>query len=222
MSDNSLIRLLIVDDHAIFRAGLKMLLEEQPRIQLVGEAPCGADALALAEREQPDTVLLDLNLDGECDLDLLPRLQACASSARIIVLTGSTDADQHLRAVSLGAQGLVLKQQAYDVLVKAIHCVHRGEVWLERSMVARVLSTLASPDNHTGRTSEATSMAHFTPREREIIALVCEGLANKQIAARLHLSSSTVHNHLTSIFSKLHVSSRLELATYAHQHGLSN
>ncbi|HXG64796.1 MAG TPA: response regulator transcription factor [Blastocatellia bacterium] len=214
------IRILLVDDHRILRAGLRMLIEDQPGMTLIGEAGTRAEALALAARERPDIILLDLDLAGESSLDFLPELLATADRARVIILTGVRDLALHQRAIALGAMGLVLKDQTGETLIKAIEKVHAGEVWIDRVMTASVLAELAGAKAKKDD-PEAAKIATLTEREREIIALVGEGLPNKQIASRLFISEKTVRNHLVSIYSKLEVSDRLELAIYASRHGLT-
>jgi DNA-binding NarL/FixJ family response regulator len=139
MQPHNPIRIQLVEDHSIVRAGLRMLIESHPGLIVVGEAANGAEALALAESRQPDIILLDLGLGQESGLDLLPRLQSVAGRARVILLTGVRDPEQHRRAVRLGAMGVVLKEEAAQVLLDAVQKVHAGEVWLDPSMVASML-----------------------------------------------------------------------------------
>src|SRR5438874_2135180 len=127
------IRILLIDDHRIVRAGLRMLIENQPELSVVGEAGSGEEALAIADREQPDIILLDLDLGGRDSLEFLPQLTTAAPEARVIVLTGLRDSDEHRRAIRLGASGIVLKDQACELLIKAIAKVHAGEAWIDRS-----------------------------------------------------------------------------------------
>src|SRR5262245_19128884 len=124
------IHVLLIEDHAVVRAGLRLLLESRPGLVVVGEAANHADALALTAREQPDIILLDLALGGESGLDLLPRLLAAAGGVRVLILTGVGDVEEHRQAIRRGAMGLVLKEQAPEVLLKAIEKVHAGEIWL--------------------------------------------------------------------------------------------
>jgi DNA-binding NarL/FixJ family response regulator len=214
------IRVLIVDDHGIVRAGLHMLLESQPGITVVGEAATCAEALALATREQPDVIVLDLDLGGVNAIESIPALLSAAPEARILVLTGVRDLEAHREAVRLGAMGLVLKEKAVETLLQAITKVGAGEVWLEPTMVARVLGELTRPQTAQPTSPEAAKIATLTAREREVIALIGEGLKNRDIAARLHISETTVRHYLTGIFAKLEVTDRLELVVYAYRHGL--
>ena len=213
------IHVLLIEDHAVVRAGLRLLIESRPGMVVVGEAANHNDALAIAAREQPDIILLDLDLGAEKGLDILPGLLAAAGQARVLILTGVRNVEDHRQAIRQGAMGLVLKEQAPETLLKAIEKVHAGEVWLDRAILASVLSEMvlggARPAN-----AEATRISALTEREREVIALIGEGLKNKQIGDRLSISETTVRHHLTSIFAKLGVESRLEMLIFAHRHGL--
>jgi DNA-binding NarL/FixJ family response regulator len=214
------IRILLIEDHAVVRAGLRLLIQSRPGLAVVGEAANHAAALALAAREPPDIIVLDLDLGAESGLDLLPGLRAVACQARVLVLTGVRDTQGHRLAIRRGARGLVLKEQAPEVLLKAITKVHAGEVWLERSLLSSVLDEIALGETRPAN-AEAARIASLTEREREVIALVGEGLKNKQIGHRLSITETTVGHHLTSVFAKLGVESRLEMVIFAHRHGLT-
>jgi DNA-binding NarL/FixJ family response regulator len=200
--------------------GLRLLIESWPGLVVVGEAADCAGALELAARECPDIILLDLSLGAERGLDLLPALMTTATSARVLILTGIREAEAHRQAIRQGAMGLVLKEQAPAVLLKAIEKVHAGEVWLDRTMLASVLGELVSGRAKPANT-KATRVATLTEREREVIALIGKGLKNKQIGERMAITETTVRHHLTSIFAKLEVESRLELVIFAYGHGLT-
>lgn len=218
---NDRISVVIVDDHLIVRQGLRMLLENVPGLEVVGEAGRCGEALEVARRTRPDVVLLDVDLAGENALEIVPELLAIAERLQILLLTGSRDVDMHRRAVRLGASGVVLKDHAADLLVKAVQRVHAGEVWLDRGLTAQVLQELrqgvtdVSPDDHAAR------IASLTTREREIVALIAQGASTHHMAEKLFISEKTVRNHLASIYDKLQVSERLELALYAAKHGLA-
>jgi len=215
------VRVLIVDDHGIMRAGLRMLLESHPGFLVVGEASTCADALALATETQPDVIVLDLDLGGENAVESIPTLLRTAPDTRILVLTGVRDPEVHRQAIRQGALGLVFKEKAVETLLQAITKVRAGEVWLEPTMIARVLGDLTRPQPSPQASPEAAKIARLTEREREVITLVGEGLRNKHIAERLYISEATVRHHLTGIFAKLDVSDRFELAIYAYQHDLA-
>jgi DNA-binding NarL/FixJ family response regulator len=221
MKDSDGITILIVDDHPMVRSGLRLLIEGQSGLQIVGEAGTGAEAIAEAASKQPNLILLDLDLGVDSGADFIPQLLAAAKEARVLVLTGVLDPDAHRRAVRAGAMGVLLKHKAVDVLLKAIERVHRGEVWLDRGMTASVLREMSRSDEAKNADPEADKIARISKREREIIILVGLGLKNKQIGERLFISEATVRNHLTSILSKLELSDRFELALFAYRHGLA-
>src|SRR6266496_357376 len=170
MSNGStnLIRVLLIDDHVVMRMGLRMLIENQPGLRVVGEATDRGAAILSAAREQPDIILLDLDLGDESGLDILLELRAAAKGARVIVLTGIRDQAEHRQAVRLGATGMVLKEQAIDTLVKAIEHVHAGETWLDPALVAHVLSD-RSRARGSAAGPEVAGIAALTEREREVI-----------------------------------------------------
>jgi two-component system, NarL family, nitrate/nitrite response regulator NarL len=212
------IRIMIVDDHAVIRAGLRMLIEQDQAMKVVAMAGNSAEAFERAKVDQPDIIILDLVLGEEDGLNLLPVLREKSPKSRVLVLTGVLNPDAHRAAVRKGAMGIVLKEHAADLLLKAIQKVHDGEVWIDRSMMGMMIQELSRP-NQTD--PEAVKIEELTSREREVIELVGEGLKNKQIAERLFISETTVTHHLSSVFSKLDVSDRLELIIYAFRHGLA-
>jgi DNA-binding NarL/FixJ family response regulator len=211
------LRILIVDDHLVMRAGLRMLIEAQG-MEVVGLAGHRAEAIEIAKRELPDLILLDLDLAGEDGLSFLLELKAVATDARVLILTGIRDADVHRRAMKLGAAGVVVKDQAAEVLIKAITKVCAGEVWLDRATMGHLLDEMT---RQGAADNDQTRIASLTDRENQVIRLISEGLKNKQIAERLFISETTVTHHLSSIFSKLEVSDRLELVIYAFGHNLA-
>jgi DNA-binding NarL/FixJ family response regulator len=211
---------LIVGDFLLIRAGVRVLLEKEPGIEVVAVAGVRREALELATRKSPDVILLDLDLPGEDGTSFLPDLREAAKNARVLILTGATDPEAHRRVIRLGAMGVVLKQQTPELLIKAIRKVHAGEVWLDRTAMGNVLHdmTRKEPDPND---PEAPKIRTLTEREHQVIALIAEGLKNKQIAERLFISETTVTHHLSSIFSKLDVSDRLELVIYAFGHKIA-
>lgn len=213
------VRVMLVDDESMIRSGLRLLIEEHPQLKVVAEAGNGTDALAIAAREKPDVILLDVNLRGECGLDLLPRLHGECAGARVLVLTGDTDTETYINAMRLGAMGLLLKEKEPEALHKAIEKVHKGEVWFDRSLMGKLQSERARPAHVDG--GEAKKIESLTARQREVVALIGEGLRNKQIGARLFISEGTVRRHLNDIFAKLDVRDRFELMIYAYRHALA-
>ena len=211
------IRVFLIDDHAMVRSGLRLLIESVPTLLVVGEASSRSEALAAVAGARPDIVLLDLDLGGEDGLDLIPSLIDSVPQARVLLLTGARDTELHRRGVMLGAMGVVLKEERGEIIIKAIEKVHTGEIWLDRITTANLVMDLT----RRRRESEPDVGAKLTERERQIVALVGEGLKNKQIAERLFISETTVSHHLTSIFAKLAVPDRLSLVFFAYRNGLA-
>jgi DNA-binding NarL/FixJ family response regulator len=216
----SALKILIVGDYPLVRAGLRMLLEDQPDLKVVAMTGDRREALRLAAGESPDVILIDLDLPSEDLANFLPELREAAKNARLLVLTSVVDPVVHRGVVRLGAMGVVLKHQTPEVLIKAIRKIHAGEVWLDRASMGNVLHEMTRkvPDPHD---PEAPKIRSLTEREHQVIALIAEGLKNKQIAERLFISETTVTHHLSSIFSKLEVSDRLELVIYAFGHKIA-
>jgi two-component system, NarL family, nitrate/nitrite response regulator NarL len=215
------IRILLIDDHVVVRAGLRMLIESWPGMQMIGEAGDSAGALTITAREKPDIILLDLDLgQGNSGLDILPELLSSVGQGRIIILTGVRDSEVHHHAVRLGAMGLVLKEKAAEDLRKAIEKVHDGEVWFDRSLTASIFARMSRANEAKKSDMEASKIASLTDREREVATLVGEGLKNKEIGERLFISETTVRHHLSSVFSKLDVSNRFELIIFLYRHKL--
>lgn len=214
-------RILLIDDHAIIRAGLRMLIETRQEFTIVGECDNHAEAVALATEQRPDIILLDIDLGVENGLDFLEELlEVTQGQSRVVVLTGDRDPGKHTRAVRLGALGVVLKDRAPDVLLLAIEKVVAGQVWLERNVVATALTDIWQSRQPPPANPEAAKIASLTARELEIIDLVAKGMKNQKIGEALFMSEPTVRRHLGSIFAKLEVADRLELLVYAIQHGV--
>ncbi len=218
--DNGAIRILMIDDHRIVLAALRKLIEMQPNMLVVGEANNRLDAVAMASREQPDIILLDLIMGTENGIEYISELLRVTKQSRIIILTSVQDTKVHQVAVQAGAMGVVLKEKTPEVLFKAIEKVNAGEVWLDRSMIANVVAEVSRQGREGNNNPEEARIKTLTKREGEIITLVAQGLKNKQIAKRLAISEITVRHHLTSVFSKLEVSDRFELIIYSYTYGL--
>ena len=204
------VRIVIADDHPIVRDGLKKLLLLEDDFEIVGEAGDGREVLEKVQALDPDVLLLDLrmpNLDG---LSALQSLQQTNKRTRVIVLTASEDKNEFVQAMKLGCSGIVLKQTATDLLIKSIRKVYDGEIWLDSRMTTAVMKEFSQPVPVREPVKTVLSA-----REREVVALVCQGFRNKEIAEKMFISEQTVKNHLHNIFDKLGVSDRLELALYA-------
>ncbi len=214
------LRVLLVDDHAVVRAGLRLLLEQGAGYEVVGEAGCCPESIARVSGTRPDVVLLDMDLGSDNAFVFFKNLQTATHPARIVLLTGIRDPEMHRRAIRLGARGLVAKHDAPDSLLKSIRKVHDGELWVDHALTSELISEMVSGPSST-RDPERERIASLTPREREVTKLVAQGLKNKEIAERLFVSDITVRHHLTSIFAKLNVQDRLALVLYAFRHGLA-
>ena len=188
-SSQNPIRVLLIDDHQSFLWGMVKLIEsDSPNMTVMGTASDIAEALAILEREQPDVILLDIDLNGVNSLDSMPLLRQ-ATTAMVLILTGMRDADTHERAVMAGARGVVQKEVSAEMILKAIRKVHEGEIWLDRATTARVFSKLLDHSNNQV-SPEAARIASLTSREREIIdVMIRQGRStNKQIAVNLNMS----------------------------------
>jgi DNA-binding NarL/FixJ family response regulator len=213
------IGVLIADDHAVVRQGLRTFLELQEDIEVVGEAADGEEALAQVAALAPDVVLMDLVMPRLAGVEAIERLRASGSTARVIVLTSFLDDDKVLPAVRAGAAGYLLKDVEPAQLVAAIRTVDRGEALLHPVVAARVLRELVVPDGAPARAARHESL---TAREREVLALVARGRANKAIALDLGVAEKTVKTHVGNILAKLGLSDRTQAALYAVREGLAD
>ena len=218
--DNPQIRIVILDNHALVRAGMHRLIEDQAGMNMVGEAGNLSDGLELISDLKPDIVLFEINLEARTITEVISRIMNASRGSRLIFVTGTNNPMIIQQAVEAGVMGVVLKTQSPEFLTKAIEKVNSGEVWLERSMIANVLSRLSRNNKSTNVKSEKDQINELSEREKQIINLIGQGFKNKRISIRLGLSESTVRHYLTSIYSKLGVSDRLELLIFANRYGL--
>jgi two-component system nitrate/nitrite response regulator NarL len=210
------IRILIADDHPIFRDGLRRLLEAEPKFTVVGEACDGAEAVKLARQLKPDILLLDLAMPRHPGLEALREMSSAPGPqpVRIILLTAAAEKNQIVEALQLGARGVVLKDSATQLLLKSIDTVMSGEYWVGRESVSNLVQYLRTLVQSSGEDARQKKFG-LTPRELEIVSAVVAGYANKEIAEYFKISEDTVKHHLSNIFDKLGVSTRLELALFA-------
>jgi DNA-binding NarL/FixJ family response regulator len=209
------IRVLIADDHAVVRQGLRTFLELQDEIEVVGEAADGIEAIELVTSTAPDVALLDLVMPRLGGLEAIRRIREAAPATRVLVLTSFADDDTVLPAVRAGAAGYLLKDVQPPELVSAIRTVHAGEALLAPAVATMLVEQLAAEDGHGEPRGE-----HLTPREREVLALVARGRANKLIARDLGVSERTVKTHVSNILGKLNLTDRTQAAVYAVRHGI--
>jgi len=207
------VRILLADDHTIFRDGLRKLLEAEPDFEIVGEAGDGADAISMVQQIKPEILLLDLAMPRVPGLEALREVIALKSPVKTILLTAAIEKRQIIEALQVGARGVVLKDAATQMLIRAIRTIINGQFWVGRESVADMQVYL----KHQIATQPAPKAKSYglTRREIEILGTIVGGLSNKEIAQKFSLSEDTVKHHLTNIFDKVGVSSRLELALFA-------
>ena len=210
------VRILLADDHPIFRDGLRRLLEAEPDLKVVGEACDGSEAVKMARQLKPDILRLDLAMPRMPGLEALRELSAgpVSNSVRVILLTAAAEKKQIVEALQLGARGVVLKDSATQLLLKSIHTVMSGEYWVGRESVSNLVQYLRNLVQSSGEEAKQKKFS-LTPRELEIVSAVVAGYSNKEIAEYFKISEDTVKHHLSNIFDKLGVSTRLELALFA-------
>lgn len=210
------IRVLIIDDHTLFRSGIKLLLERQEGFEVVGEASDGLEGVKRAKQLKPDVVLLDLHMPVTGGLVTIPLLREEVPKTEIIILTVSEDTDDLLEALRMGARGYLLKNIETEFLLDSIRRAAAGESVMSSQMGGKLADAMRVPQRVVGNAHPEK----LTPREREIIAMLASGASNKEIARKLDLAESTVKIHVQGILRKLNLASRVQAAVYAVEHGL--
>ncbi len=212
------IRILLIDDHSLFRSGLRSIMQIHDEFKIVGEAENGLEGIKRAKQLKPDLVLLDLHMPGMNGLEVLRILTEDMPEVQVLMLTVSEDAEDLLQALQNGARGYLLKNIDIDFLLDAIKRAMRGESVMSDQMAAKLVDAIRTPSPKA--TTVSPEKARLTPRERQIIGLLAQGESNKSIARLLDLSESTVKIHVQGILRKLQLNSRVQAAVYAVEHGL--
>jgi NarL family two-component system response regulator LiaR len=209
------VRVLIIDDHAIVRKGIRALLSEAGGFEVVGEADNGQTAVLLAQETQPDVILMDLLMPGMDGIEATRQITSRRPKARILVLTSFAADNKVFPAIKAGALGYLLKDSSPDELVRAIRQVQRGEPSLHPTIARKLLQEIARP------AEREPAPEALTARELEVLQLIAQGLSNQEIADRISVSESTVRAHVSRILGKLHLASRTQAALYAVREGLT-
>jgi len=210
------IRAMIVDDHALFRRGLEMVLEEEPDIELVGQASDGSEAVEKAGESLPDVVLMDIRMPRSSGIEACRAMKEVAPSAKIVMLTISDEEEDLFEAIRAGASGYLLKDLPLDEVAETVRAVHGGQSLINPSMAGKLLSefaTLAKRD--TGERVQQVPAPRLTEREMQVLKLVARGMNNRDIAKELFISENTVKNHVRNILEKLQIHSRMEAVMVA-------
>ena len=208
------IRVLVVDDHALFRRGLQMVLEQEPDIEVVEEASDGAEAIAKAAEVLPDIVLMDVRMPRRGGIDACTAIHETVPSAKIIMLTISDEEADLYDAIKAGAMGYLLKEISIEEVAAAIRAVHGGQSLISPSMASKLLTEFASMIKKTDDRQQVPT-PRLTDREMEVLKLVAKGMNNRDIAKQLFISENTVKNHIRNILEKLQLHSRMEAVVYA-------
>jgi len=219
-SMNPKVRVVIVDDHTLFREGLRTILGIEDYIEVVADAESAEDIVELVWQTRPDVLLLDIRMPQGCGLDAVPAVLRISPRTQVLVLTACDEKEEHVRAFKLGAKGVILKDSARQTLMQAIHAVCAGQVWVDPRMTTALVEELShlGPESGGGGGRDENGL---TERELEIVRLVASGYKNKEVGATLTISERTVKTHLTNIFQKLGVRDRVGLVMYALRHGLT-
>lgn len=209
-------RILLVDDHDIVRLGLMTLLNDQPDMQVIGEASTAGEAVMVAENLKPDVVLMDIRLPGEGGIDATEQVTRRVPGSKVVMLTSFADEDLVVRAIRAGAVGYVLKQVGNEELLRAIRAAAKGDALLDPSTTARLLTRVREAE----RKADEDAFRILTDREMDVLVRLARGKTNAEIGSLLNLSEKTVGNYISNMFDKLHLANRIELAAYAYEHHL--
>jgi len=214
------IRILLIDDHTLFRSGLRLLLQRQPDFEIVAEAADGVEGIKRAKELEPDVILLDLNLPGLSGLETLQLLTQDLPSCAVIILTVSEEADELGQALRDGARGFLVKNIEADVLTTAIRRAAGGEPVIAESMTAKLVAQFRGQARQGAQPAAQAERSRLTARERQIVQCLARGASNKVIARELDVAESTVKIHVQNVLKKLNLTSRVQVAVYAVERGL--
>ncbi len=214
------IRLLIADDHAVVRSGLRSILESEDDIEVVGEAADGHQALEMAQELLPDVILMDINMGDWDGVTATRRVRNSVPSSRVIVLTNYDEDNLVFSSIRAGASGYLLKEVSGNQLTNAIRTVADGFSLIYPSVARRVLDEFGRLRGGTAPIDDDQGYSDLTPREREVLKLIASGRANKEIGTELGISERTVKTHISNIFSKLQLTDRTQAALFVHNRGL--
>jgi two-component system, NarL family, response regulator DevR len=217
MAMSKIVRILVADDHSVVRAGMRALLERHDHFRVVAEASTGEEAIAKAEEWRPDIAVLDIRMPGLSGIEACRQIVEKVERCRVIMLTSYAEDELLFAAIQAGASGYVLKRIGDNDLVQAVERVSRGESILDPAMTSTVFAEMrkATESQH------AAAFANLTSQELAVLALVAEGLTNRQIAVKLYLGEGTVRNYVSSVLAKIGVSNRAEAAAYAVKHNIN-
>lgn len=213
------IRILIVDDHTLFRSGIKLVLQRHEGFEVVGEAGDGLEGIKRAKQLKPDVVLLDLHMPGTSGLEALRVLAEDVPETQVVMLTVSEDAEDLLETLRAGARGYLLKNIDTEFLLEYIRRAAQGESVMSPQIAHKLADSLRAPPKESAAAADV-SPGKLSPREREIIVMLAHGASNKEIARVLNLSESTIKIHVQGILRKLNIAKRVQAAVYAVAHGL--
>ena len=211
-----MLRLLLVDDHKVVRLGLKTLLESEADLEVVGEAGTVAEAIRMAGHLQPNIILMDVRLPDQTGIAACRQIRQDWPDIQVLMLTSFADEDLVMEAIEAGAAGYVLKQLDTDELLRAVRAIGQGDAVLDPAVTQKLLAGV----RQAKQDAQAAAFRDLSERELEVLALVAEGKTNAEVAEVLILSEKTVRNHVSVILSKLHLTNRIEAATYAVRHNI--
>ncbi|MBZ2174095.1 response regulator transcription factor [Schnuerera sp. xch1] len=218
MRNRDKIFVMVVDDHILMREGLKQLLELEEDIEVISQAGNGEEALDKILQDEPDVILLDINMPQMTGIDVLRRMKDLGLNSKVIMLTIHDDREYLFETMKIGANGYVLKDSDADSLIKAIRNVIKGKTYIQPSIASMLVDGMNKDDNE--QDDEVKKIESLTKREYEVLMLIAEGLNNKDIASKLFISEKTVKNHVSSIFKKIEVNDRIQAAIFAFKNNI--